>query len=226
MFYTVCFICCKCFMYRTFITPTYIPEVIQLLLWAPVGNMLVRQNHTSFIFHCSDSAVCLLVLHWLYGNSTVLNPFSFFRHMCGIIIFTSSQMLLLSPYKSLTMEKSIGFSMEYQTGLMKVSIHSSIHVYMYLFICPSTNLSMFTWTCLSNQPSMFTSIHPVFSTSVHLSMHLSIHTSIHPSICPLIMYMCIVSSIHPCFHAFLHPSVHVMFIFSYMHLFICLIITL
>lgn len=47
MCYTVCFSCCKYLMYRTFITTTHIPEVIQLLLWAPVGNIMVRRSNSS-----------------------------------------------------------------------------------------------------------------------------------------------------------------------------------
>lgn len=78
MYYTICFSCCKCVIYRAFIAPTHFPEVIQLLLWAPVGSMVVRQNNNSNV-HIPLLRKCslFLVLPWWYVNNTVLNPLSF-----------------------------------------------------------------------------------------------------------------------------------------------------
>lgn len=122
------FNCCHCVLYRTFITPTYLPEDIQLLLWAPVGNKMVRQNLHIWLLR---KYRLFLVLHWCYVKYTVSNTFLFVRHMCGIITFTSSKILLLSLNKRLRMENLIRSLMEYQTGVMKVSypsIHQFIHV--------------------------------------------------------------------------------------------------
>lgn len=64
-------------------------------------------------------------------NTVSANDHIVHRLTSGIIIFTSKRMPLLRPSKSPKMEKSMKFSMEYQTGSMKV-----MHSHTDILTCP------------------------------------------------------------------------------------------
>lgn len=79
------------------------------------------------------------------------------------------------------------------------SIHLSIH--LSLFICPSPSISLPIQSC------MFTSIHPVISTSVYPAMNPSIPVCMHFSIhCPS-TYLYMHLSIHLRIQPTAHPSI-------------------